>query len=150
MSSATIHLPSSRGHRFEPLRRVPRGVWILLAILLSWGVEIGIYQAFEPPGQVLRHELLGAAGELGGQWLEPTPTLNQAIRRHFAEGSVTVDTGRQWPNVAVSLLGVPRQACVQAMHEARRIDGPVVIVLDRYRFPSECGERNDMTWWLMP
>ena len=153
MSIATsVQLSSGGFARWrDALRRMPRMLWIVLAILVSWSAEYGVYRAFEPPGRALRHELVGAAGELRTQWLpQPTQAVQQAIRRHFRESDVDIDTVRQWPNVAVSFHSVPREACADAVLEARRIDGPVVIALERYRLAAQCGERNDMTWWLMP
>jgi hypothetical protein len=153
MSTATSIqlLPHISARRREAARRAPRMAWIVLAILVSWSAEYGIYRAFEPPGPALRHELLAAADELRTPWVpQPTPAMRQAIRRHFRESDVDIDTTRQWPNVAVSLHNLPRQDCAAAVLQARRIDGPVVVTLDRYRSAAECGERNDMTWWLMP
>ncbi len=132
-------------------RRLPRGLVILLLILGSWSVEYGLYRAFEPPGLALRHELEGAAGELDRQVvLQPVAGMGQAIRRHFRESAVTVDTKRDWPNVAVSVGGVSQAACLDARRQVRRIDGTVVISLEGYGSAADCGERNDMTWWLMP
>ncbi len=153
MSIATSFqpLPGAAARWREAIRRTPRLLWIVLAVVLSWGAEYGAYRAFEPPGLALRHELLGAAEELRTQWVpQPTPALQQALRRHFHESDVDIDAARQWPNVAVSLHGVPRQACAEAVLEARHVDGPVVIALERYRLAAQCGDHNDMTWWLMP
>ncbi|MGO8914730.1 MAG: hypothetical protein ACLQJR_02330 [Stellaceae bacterium] len=153
MSIATSfqHLPDGPARWRDALRRTPRMLWIVLAILLSWGAEYAVYRAFEPPGQALRRELVGAAEELRAQWLpQATPAVRQAIRRHFRESDVDIDTTRRWPNVAVSLHAVPQEDCVAAVREARHIDGPVVIALEHYRLTAQCGERNDMTWWLMP
>jgi hypothetical protein len=135
----------------DALRRAPRLGWIGLAVVLSWGAEYGFYSAFEPPGLTLRRELIGAADELRTPWVpQPTPALQQALRRHFRESDVDIDAARQWPNVAVSLHGVPRPICAEAVLEAGHVDGPVVIALQRYRLVAQCSERNDMTWWLMP
>lgn len=152
MSSATsIHLLPRGAPRRGPMARLPRVLWIVLAILASWSAEYGIYRAFEPPGPALRRELLAAAEELRVPWVpQPTTVLRQAIGRHFRESNVDIDTTQRWPNVAVSLHDVPRESCAAAVSAARRIDGPVVIALERYRSAAECGERNDMTWWLMP
>ncbi len=154
MSTATSIqlLPRGSVRRREMARRLPRALWIVLAIMVSWGAEYGVYRAFEPPGHALRRELLGAAEELRTQWV-PQPTtqaMRQAIRRHFRESDIDIDTTQYWPNVAVILHDVPREGCAAAVRDARRIDGSVVIALERYRLPAECAERNDMTWWLMP
>jgi hypothetical protein len=143
--------PEPRSSLRRLARRVPRGIWILLLILASWGVEYGLYRAFEPPGLELRHELQGAANELGRQAiLAPIPDLAQDIRGHFREANVAVDLRRDWPNVAVSLGDVPRPVCASAVREAGRIDGLVVVSLQHYRSPADCRAANDMTWLLMP
>ena len=132
-------------------RRVPRLFWLLLAILVSWSIEIGLYRAFEPPGEALRHELQGAAGELGQEMVpQATPAMREAIRRHFRESAVEIDMVGHWPNVAVSFGGVSQLACAAAVRQASRIDGAVVVDLIGYRSAEDCGERNRMTWLLMP
>lgn len=144
------------GHDPRPMlrrlaRRLPRGFWILLLVLASWAGEYTLYRAVEPPGLALRHELEGAASELGQQVvLAPVPGMRQAIRRHFRESAVAVDIKRDWPNVAVSVGGISQAACLDALRHDRRIDGSVVISLQGYRSAADCGTSNDMTWWLMP
>ncbi|HXZ01168.1 MAG TPA: hypothetical protein VEI03_14300 [Stellaceae bacterium] len=153
MSTATSIqlLPRGSLRRHPTTRRLPRALWIVLAVLASWSAEYGVYRAFEPPGPALRRELLGAADELRAPWVpQPTTALRQAIRRHFRESDIDIDTARYWPNVVVSLHGVSRDGCAAAVPETRRIEGPVVVALERYRSAAECGERNDMIWWLMP
>jgi hypothetical protein len=131
--------------------RVPRSLWILLAIVASWSAEIALYRSLEPPGQILRHELEGAAGELDRQLLpQSTPALAQAIRRHFREAGVEIHLNRDWPNVVVSLSGLSQTACLGALSQARSIDGPVVIRLEGYRSVADCRARNEMSWLLMP
>ncbi len=154
MSLATsIHGPrpgSGAGIR-ETLRRIPGSVWIVVAILLSWSAEYAVYWTFEPPGVALGYELQGAASELDHALVPlPTATLTQDIRRHFREADVAVDTARHWPNVTVMLSGVSRLDCAAAVAQDRRMDGAVVIALQGYPSAETCGQRNDMTWWLMP
>lgn len=133
------------------LRRVPRLLWIVLAIFLSWAAEYAVYTAFEPHGAALRHELQGAASVLQTQLtLQPTPALRQALREHFPDGDATIDTERLWPVVTVSLHGLSRGDCLDALRQTRRINGAVVIALQGYGSRVDCQERNDMTWWLMP
>jgi hypothetical protein len=135
----------------EWARRVPRILWIVLAILVSWGGEYLLYRGLEPPGVALRHELEGAASELNEPvMLAPTPVLNEAIRRHFRESAVTIDTTRHWPDVAVTLDGVSWATCTDAVREAGSIDGLVAVRLVEYGSAKDCRERNAMTWWLMP
>jgi hypothetical protein len=154
MSFATIELPSPPFSRVAPrtgFRRVPRLAWLLLAILLSWAAEAGVYTAFEPHGAALRHELKAAAAVLQAPFtLQSTPALQQAIRRHFPERDAAVDTHHLWPVVAVTLHGLSRDDCLEALRDARRIDGAVVIALQGYGAGADCRAENDMTWWLMP
>jgi hypothetical protein len=152
MSSATpIELPSGFGRLRAAAGRAPRLLWIVLAILLSWGVEYALYTAFEPHGLVLRHELQAAAMVLQAPLtLEPTPGLRQAIRRHFPGRDAEVDTARLWPIVTVRLSGVSREDCLEARRTARRMDGLVVIALQGYTSATDCRDQNTMTWWLMP
>jgi hypothetical protein len=153
MSFATpIPLPATPALRLRAaLRRAPRVLWIVLAILLSWGAEYAVYSAFEPHGTALRHELQGAAAVLQTQLtLQPTPVLRQEIREHFPEGDAEIDTQHLWPIVAVSLHGLSRGDCLDALHHARRVNGAVVIALQGYGSAVDCRDQNDMTWWLMP
>lgn len=154
MSISTAIQAPAGGTARKPLhlaRRVPRLLWLVLAILVSWSVEIGFYRAFEPPGEALRHELQGAAGELGQEIVpQATPAMRAAIRRHFRESAVEIDMAGHWPNVAVSFGGVSRLACEAAVRQTSRIDGAVVVDLLGYRSADDCGERNRMTWLLMP
>lgn len=154
MSIATSIRLSHSGSRLalgELARRVPRILWIVLAILVSWGGEYVLYRSLEPPGVALRHELEGAASELMAPvMVSPTPVLNQAIRRHFRDSAVSVDTTRHWPNVVVTLSGVSWATCTDAVREAASIDGLVAVRLAGYHSAKDCRERNHMSWWLMP
>jgi hypothetical protein len=76
--------------------------------------------------------------------------MRQAMRRHFGETDVDVDASRIWPNVAVTIRGLDREACEAAALKVRRIEGPIVVNLDSPRAPADCRESNDMTWWIMP
>jgi hypothetical protein len=49
--------------------------------------------------------------------------MRQTIRLHFREDAVEVDASRFWPNVAVTLQGIPRETCADAALKARQIDG---------------------------
>jgi len=102
-------------------------------------------------GRAIRGELLAAAGELSSQIVaNPTEAVRHAMRRHFREADVEVDIARSWPNVLVTLRGLDRATCETAVRDARRMEGLVVVSLDVYRAPADCGERNEMTWRIMP
>lgn len=129
------------------LRKAALGGVLALAL-----VGIGeLYLASQQPDRVIRRELLAAAGEFGSPLVpNPTAAMRQAMRRHFGEADVDVDANRIWPNVAVTIRGVDREACEAAALTARRIEGPIVVNLDAPRSPADCRETNDMTWWIMP
>jgi hypothetical protein len=143
--------PGSAGLRRETLRRALKtGALALFAAV----VLVAAYQLVEAaagPGRTIRGELLAAADELSAQIVaNPTEPVRQAMRRHFREAEVEVDTARSWPNVLVTLRGLDRAACEAVLRDARRMEGVVVVSLDAYRSPADCGERNDMTWRIMP
>jgi hypothetical protein len=154
MSCETIELPSLRAPMLRlraAFGHAPRLLWLVLAVLLSWAAEPVLLTAFEPHGVALRHELRAAGAALEAPFtLQSTPALQQGIRRHFAGHDATVDTHRLWPVVAVTLHGLSREDCLNALRDTRRIDGTVVIALQGYGSTIDCGPRNDMTWWLMP
>lgn len=52
--------------------------------------------------------------------------------------------------MAVTLHRVPRDTCHDATRDARRIEGLVVVELERYSSAEQCGATNDMTWRFMP
>ena len=149
--SIAMHFPSPSHRLRAQARRMPRALWLVLAIALSWGAEYAVYTGFAPHGEVLRRELQSAAGVLQAQLVaRPGPALLAGLRGHFAESDVDIDMARQWPNVAVTLRGVLRDDCLDALRQARHINGPVVIALEGYGSAVDCRDHNDMTWWLMP
>jgi hypothetical protein len=140
----------ARGLR-APRGQVPRLAWALACI---GAVLLAGYQLFvllEAPGDAIRGELQGAAAEMRGQVvLAANPAVLAAMRRHFSEQDVTIAKSPAASIVAVTLHGLDREACVEAAAKARRIDGPVVVMLRGYGAPEDCGSRNKMTWWIMP
>jgi hypothetical protein len=125
------------------------GLAFVLALAL---VGIGqLYLVLQQPGRVIRRELVAAAGEFGSALVpNPTDAVRGAMRRHFGEADVDIDASQVWPNVAVTIRGLNREACAAAALAARRIDGPIVVNLDTPRSPADCRDRNDMTWRIMP
>jgi len=133
------------------LQRLPQMLWVVAALVAGLAAEQALSAMLDPPGRALRRELQAAAGELQKPLVaQPTAALRHALRRHFHEAGVDVDTTRFWPDVVVSLRGMTQEECIAALHEARRIDGPVVVALEGYRSAEDCRERNYMTWRLMP
>jgi hypothetical protein len=141
----------SRGRRRDGLRRTRRTGALALAAALMLAVVYYLQEAATEPGAAIRGELLAAAGELSAQIVaDPTEPVRQAMRWHFREAEVEVDSARSWPNVLVTIRGLDRAACETAVRDARRMEGLVVVSLDAYRSAADCRGRNDMTWWIMP
>lgn len=131
-----------------------RSLWpIYMLLFISAGLPTG-YQLFlvlEPPGDAIRRELEAAADEMRNQLVpEPSPAVLAAMRRDFAGREVSIATIPASSIIAVTLYGLDHEACVDALVKARRIDGPVVVMLQGHRTVGDCGSRNEMTWWVMP
>lgn len=129
-------------------RALPLSILVLLAVAIVGGNEA--LTALQSPGQAIRSELVAAAAELtspAGSY--PTEASTRAIRRHFREHSVTLQTDL-WPLVSVTLHHLDKATCADASTAARRIEGLVVVELDAYRSPADCGADNTMTWRLLP
>ncbi|HJT08668.1 MAG TPA: hypothetical protein VJ747_17180 [Stellaceae bacterium] len=129
--------------------RVSRATWVVLALGLALVLAGVALPALRSPGRVIRGELKSAAADLQELRAKPDDAALRRLRRHFPDHAATVDT-RAWPQVAVTLHGVPRGTCRAAAGSARRIEGLVVVELQRYRSADECGASNDMTWRFMP
>jgi hypothetical protein len=143
-------LLGSDGFRRDPRRRRARlGVLaVVMALALAAAYRL---QDAPGPGEAIRGELLAAAGELSWQIVaEPTEPVRRAMRRHFREADVDVEIARSRANVLVTLRGLNRGDCAAAVRDARRIEGTVVVALESHRATADCGERNDMTWRIMP
>jgi hypothetical protein len=150
---ATFRGPShgSGGLSRDVRRRALKNGALVLVTAVVFAAAYQLQETTSGHGRAIRGELLAAAGELSGQVVaSPTEPMRHAMRRHFREAEVEVDTARSWPNVLVTIRGLDRAACETAVRDARRMEGLVVVSLDAYRSPAACGERNDMTWWIMP
>lgn len=131
-------------------RRRTRVATLAFAVAIVLGAAYGLRES-PGPGWIIRSELQAAAAELSWQIVAiPTEAVREAMRRHFHEAEVELDGVRSRPNVLVTLRGLSRVVCQAAVRDARRMEGTVVVALDRYHSPADCGERNDMTWWIMP
>ena len=131
------------------LRRVPRSMLALLALA---AVAIGGQQvsvAMQSPGETIRAALVAAAADMRApETAQPSRDMLQAVGRHFdAQASIGAAL---WPHVTVTLHNVDQGSCVDAAAAARRIEGLVVVELEKYRSAADCGANNDMTWWIMP
>jgi hypothetical protein len=146
--SVTLWSHSSQ-RESRPRPRVPRPFWVLIGIALALGVSLELRAALESPGQTIRGELEAAAVDLQSAPMEHSERALAQLRRNFHERDVTIDA-TQWPLVSVTLHGVDASTCRDAVDKARRIEGLVVVALERYGAVDECGNTNDMTWRILP
>lgn len=128
--------------------------WIVSVLACAGAVLLAGYQLFVPletPGDAIRSELEAAAAEMGAQLVpQASPAVLAAMRRDFSGQDVSITASATSSIIVVTLHGLDREACVKAAATARRIVGPVVVVLPGFAAPEDCGGRNDMTWWIMP
>jgi hypothetical protein len=153
MSTTTAYHP-----RHNPIGGVAHAWWwrfarphsiLALVVAAAIGGNAAL-QASRSPGQVIRSELVAAAAELAspaGPY--PTEASTRAIRRHFSEHSVALQTD-SWPLVSATLQHLDKATCVDASTTARRMEGLVVVELDGYRSAEDCGTDNAMTWRILP
>jgi hypothetical protein len=135
--------------RGEWLRRVPRPIWALLALaaVVVGGEQLRL--TMQSPGEAIRSALVAAADDMRSPaTAQPSRDALQAVGRHFdAQATIGAEL---WPHVAVTLRNVDRATCIDAAAAARRIEGLVVVQLEKYGTAADCGTANDMTWWIMP
>jgi hypothetical protein len=129
--------------------RVPRTLWIAVFLALALALGFELSAALESPGQVIRGELVAAGADLRSPAVVPNASTLARLRGHFRDRDVTIDTAF-WPLVSVTLHHVDTVTCRDAAANARRIEGLVVIALERYPASVDCHDANDMTWRLMP
>lgn len=126
--------------------------WLLAAlaiVALVAGDEIRV--ALQTPGEVIRHELLAAGSEVERlSWSTPHDRVESRIARHFTGREATVDIMGFPVFVTVSLHDLSRAACLDARRVARRIEGRVVIAVDRRTDAEPCRDHMTMTWRIMP
>lgn len=149
MRAATLRRPAMK-MPLARLRRLSWRMWAVLALGLALVVAgLLLLPALMSPGRVIRGELKAAADDLQEARAKPDSASLHRLRGDFPHHAVTVDA-RAWPQVAVTLHGLPRDTCRAAAGAARRIEGLVVVELQRYRSADECGASNNMTWRFMP
>jgi hypothetical protein len=135
----------------EPWRRIPSTICALVWIAAALFAGYRYFILLRSPADGIRSELEAAAAEMRTQLVpEPTLAVLAAMRQDFSEQDVTIATTPASSVIVVTLHGVDREACVEAAGKLRRIDGPVVVLLQGYGASEDCGSRNDMTWWIMP
>ena len=106
--------------------------------------------ALQSPAESFKGALLAAADELRlPQAPKPQALTLAALQRHFDGLPVTLDAS-YWPQVAVTWHGADRSTCVEAATIVPRVEGLVVVQLEKYRSVADCREANEMTWWILP
>jgi hypothetical protein len=121
-----------------------------LALIALFGVLVAI-PSHATPGNVIRSELASAAADLRDlPWGASANRVRITLARNFRGQRLSIDVSGFPVNVTVTISELGRDACLDARRFARRIEGPVVVVLDGYGETAACGEANDMTWRLLP
>lgn len=135
------------GRRFPPhvSLAVRLAAFLGLAVVAGYALALSL----QSPGTTIRHELTQAADEM--RWPRPVPRQADlsAMLSHFPDHRATIDT-TFWPDAVVTLHGLDRATCIDAKALAGRIEGLVVVQLDRHAAAAECRETNDIAWWIMP
>jgi hypothetical protein len=137
----------SRGRRAV---RLPRRLRVLACAACVVGACAVLF-ASQSPGAAIRGDLAAAAVTVHGLPAStPADAVERALQSTLGGRLATIDA-RGFPAVvAVTLRALDRRACVAAEGSARRLEGAVVVELESYRQPADCGKSNDMTWRIMP
>ncbi len=146
------HPPPQRrfaGDRRSWFRRVPRTLRLLATVALAVALGHQLLPALRSPGHAIRGELAAAAAEVASPAVQPTAAKRRAILRHFRDHAASLDPG-SWPQVSVTLHGLDRAICRDAATVARRMEGLVVVELEKFRSAEDCRDDNDMTWRIAP
>jgi hypothetical protein len=124
----------------------------LWALVASASVLIGVYGAhlaLEPPGAVIRHDLVRAGADVARlHWSAPSERVEEAVSRHFPGYRVSVDGARFPSYVTVSLHDLSDADCRGAHRFADRIEGLVVVAMERP--DTTCAFGRSLTWRIMP
>jgi len=137
-------LPARRFDILGPLRMM---AFIAVAALGAQQLAL----ALQSPGQAIRGNLSKAAAAASALPFTATPAeVQEAIEPYFSGFDATVDARGFPASAAVTLHGLDRTSCVDAIALARRIEGRAVVSLAGFSSPQDCGEQNDMTWRIMP
>lgn len=131
------------------LESVPRPVRLAALVPLVLAMALLLLRPASP-GDVIRSDLQRAASETSREiWPVPSPAILAAVQRDFQGLDVSVEAIRS-TQIAVTLHGLDRQTCIDAVSKVQRIEGPAVVTLDGYGSPDRCRDRNDMSWRIMP
>lgn len=143
----------SSAHRnlSEPWCHIPWTACVLVCIGAALLAECWYLTRLRSSADEIRREFEAAAAEMSAQLVPaPTPAVLAAMRRDFSGRDVTIAPTPTSSIIAVTLHGLDRAACAAATAKLRRIDGAAVVILVGYGAVEDCGNRNDMTWWIMP
>lgn len=135
----------------DSFARLPRTVRVLAAAWLVLAVGYETSLALQSPAQRIRHELKAAAADVHAlPWTRADERLQFAIDRNLADHTYRLDTTKFPAAVAVTLLSLDKNTCLEARTAARRIEGPVVVSLVGYRSDADCRDDNAMVWRILP
>lgn len=76
--------------------------------------------------------------------------VRSAIRRPFEGRAVAIDSSQFPGEIDVTLRDLGRGTCLENERFTRRIEGQVVVQLVGFQSASACGDRNAMTWRILP
>jgi hypothetical protein len=121
-------------------------------LVLSASVLIGVYAAYlalEPSGAVIRHDLVRAGADVARlHWSASSERVQEAVSRHFPGYRVSVDAARFPSYVTVTLHDLSDADCRGARRFADRIEGLVVVAMERP--DTACEQGSSLTWRIMP
>jgi hypothetical protein len=134
----------------------------LWTLVLSASVLIGVYEAhlaLEPPGPVIRHDLVRAGADVARlHWSAPSERVQEVVSRHFPGYRVSVDAAWFPSYVTVTLHDLSDADCRSAHRmpdlvldgqpPADRIEGLVVVAMERPDTTRAHG--SSLTWRIMP
>ncbi len=151
MIDASAPCPSTALGRGALLARIGRVAGAAALLLLVFLATHQFVLATQTSGAALRRNLAIAAHAV--ETLPMTATaerVRRSVERPFEGFSASIDVSGFPAVVGVTLHGLDRQACIDAAAQSRRIAGLTVVELRDGGFPAACGERNDMTWRILP
>lgn len=154
MALISLHAPLP-GSIFQSVKnalaRTPRGLRLLAAAGMLAAAAYQIVAALQTPAQSIRDALTAAGEQAAGMpWTRNGRDIQFALAPYFAGRDARIEPTRFPAEVTVMLDGLDRATCLEARTLARRIEGDVVIALDGYGSAADCGERNAMTWRILP
>jgi hypothetical protein len=99
----------------------------------------------------IRQALTGAAASMAALPVTATADNVRAALRHYFPGpDMAIDPSRFPSEVDVTVGALDRRVRLEARSIAQRIVGAVVVQLDGYGSSGACGDRNAMTWRILP